>query len=76
MEEVKSFGPTGRFPRGKLEKHDEGELQMGIAIDPREGIIKVIFGKPVVWLGLDADTAEALANNLLEKAEELRKGVQ
>lgn len=67
---MKKLGATGQFPRGKLNNNDEGELAIGIAIKDRTIIID--FGKQVAWLGLDANTAEMLANNLIEKANQIR----
>ena len=68
------FGPTGRFPRGKLDQHDEGELAMGVFI--YRGEVRLEFGKPVAWLALGPDDADALAKLLTQKAAEARKKQQ
>lgn len=65
-------GATGNHPLGKLNADDEGGLRMGIAADVRNGVVRVDFGKPVAWLGLDRATALALADNLRKHAETLR----
>lgn len=64
------LGGTGDFPRGKLNANDEGALRM--AVYTKDRTVMVDFGKKVAWLGLDADTAERLANSLLEHAKECR----
>jgi hypothetical protein len=65
------LGGTGDFPRGKLNDADEGGLRMAVYVKDRT--VMVDFGKKVAWLGLDADTAEKLANSLLDKVRECRK---
>lgn len=65
------LGATGRFPRGPADGTDEGELQLAAAVDHQQGIIRVVFGKPVAWIGLPAAEARAFAAMLLEKADEL-----
>jgi hypothetical protein len=63
------FGKTGDFPRGKLSQHDEGALNMGIAVHDRTVIIN--FGTPVKSMGLDKATALQLADLIRKKAEEI-----
>ena len=65
------MGATGRFPRGKINAGDEGELRMAVGVTNKTVVVD--FGKPVAWLGLDADTAEALGRLLMERAAEARK---
>ena len=62
-------GKTNDFPRGKLNQHDEGGLQIAIGVQDRTVIIG--FGTPTAWIGLDKHTALALANNLIEKANSM-----
>jgi hypothetical protein len=57
------------FSRGKLNDADEGDLQFRIAV--KDKTIIVDFGKPVVWIGLDKETAVSLANILLKRAKEI-----
>ena len=64
-------GATGRFPHGKADATDEGELRMALAADHANGIVRVIFGKSVAWLGLPSREARALAALLVEKADEI-----
>lgn len=67
----RSVGATGDHPQGRLNADDQGGLRIGIAVDPRNGVVRVEFGKPVAWLGLDRGTALALADNLRKHAETL-----
>jgi hypothetical protein len=64
-------GATGDHPQGKLNANDEGGLRMAIAADPKNSIVRVEFGKPVAWLGLDKATALALADSIRQNAEKL-----
>lgn len=61
------LGATGKFPDGKINKYDEGELRIGIAIKDSNVIIE--FGKPVKWIGLPGDEAIALGKLLIKKGE-------
>lgn len=65
------FGATGKFPRGKLDESDEGELRLGVTVT--QGTVIVAFGKPVAWLGLTPQIARDLAATLLERADEAAK---
>lgn len=65
-------GPTGSYPRGRYTRDDEGELAIAIAADPRTRKIRIEFGKPIAWLALDPEHAEALAQMLVQKAREAR----
>lgn len=62
------FGPTGRFPRGKLSKSDEGGLVFGVTA--KKGSVIVNFGSPVAWFGLSPVDARKLADALKKKADE------
>jgi len=72
---IKNFnlGATGKFPRGKADADDEGELRMALAADHGNGIVRLEFGKPIGWLGLPSGEARQLASLLIEKATELDK---
>lgn len=76
MAKLKDFklGATGRFPYGKADNTDEGELQLAIAADRANGIVRVVFGKPVAWIGLPTAEARQFAALLLQKADEIEKG--
>lgn len=61
------LGPTGEFPEGKIDSEDEGELTM--AIGAAEGLVRVDFGSPVVWIAMGPDDARGMAASLVEMAE-------
>lgn len=70
---IKGFklGATGRFPYGKADSSDEGELRMALAADHANGIVRIDFGKPVAWLGLPSREARELAQLLVSKADDI-----
>lgn len=59
-------GPTGKFPRGKFSKSDDGEIQ--IVITSEDGKVKVDFGSPVLWIAMSYTQAIEFASLLKEKA--------
>lgn len=70
--QLPAFGPTGKFPLGKYNQHDEGEIAFGVAADKQAGKVIIDFGKPTAWVGMTADQADAFAESLKSKAAELR----
>lgn len=70
MTNVKSFlGSTGKFPDGKLNEDDEGEMRIAVGIE--DSCVIIMFGELVSWIGLTAEGARDLANSLIEKAKSL-----
>lgn len=67
-------GPTGRFPRGQLNEHDEGELQLELSILPDKRIVHLNFGAPVIWFAMSPQQARELAAALIRKADALERG--
>lgn len=67
-------GATGKFPRGKINEDDEGELQIVIGINEEHKTIMIDFGKPVSWIGFGADEARAFANWILANADKIENG--
>lgn len=65
------FGATNRFPMGKLNEHDEGEIMFGVAADKSQGKIIINFGKPTAWIGMDRQQALDFAALLKQKADDL-----
>ena len=72
---IKGFklGATGAYPYGKADATDEGELRLALAADYEQGIVRILFGKPIAWLGLPSGKARELAAALIEKADDLDK---
>jgi hypothetical protein len=66
-----TLGPTGKFPQGKLNPHDEGELRL--AVTEENGAVVVRFGKEIAWIGLDADLALTVAASLVRHAMAIKE---
>lgn len=64
------LGATGKFPDGKLNKDDEGELRMKIG--ESKGRVIIDFGKPVTWFGLDKKSAIEFAESVLKHAKDAK----
>ena len=71
MGHIQKPGPTGDFPKGHLNKDDEGGLR--IALTNSQGKVVIDFGKPVHWIGFDIEDAEALIVGLAKQIDEIRK---
>jgi hypothetical protein len=79
VEELRGFrpwtldprGPTNRFPRGKVNEYDEGEIRM--AVYHKDGTVFIDFGKKTTWIGLDAKSAREMASLLLSHADQLER---
>jgi len=67
------LGPTGRFPRGRLNRKDRGELSLAIGLNEAKHTVELHFGTELTWLGLGPDEAEVLGRALLEGAAKLRQ---
>lgn len=59
-------GATGKYPDGKLDPLDEGELQMRLG--NIQGRIVIEFGKPITSIGFTKDEALALGQALIDRA--------
>jgi hypothetical protein len=60
------FGPTNKFPDGKVGPHDEGEIAFGVT--EHDGRIFIDFGTPVRQLGMTKPQAMELAATLMKRA--------
>lgn len=58
----------GEFPNGKLNAADEGAL--AIAVGHEKGVVKLLFPKPVAWVGFTPEQAVDLAQDLLKHARQ------
>ena len=65
------LGPTGKFPQGKVDETDDGELTVAVATDHEAQIVRVIFGKRTSWLGLPREQAIAFGELIIQRAKEL-----
>jgi hypothetical protein len=69
--EFAPLGATNKFPQGKLNQNDEGEIMFAVAADKTQGKVLINFGKPVAWVGMDREQAIDLANSIRQKADDL-----
>lgn len=68
------IGPTGDFLESKLDRDDEGGLNIGI--DTQEDRVVVLFGKPVSWIGFPYEHARQLAHLLNHHADLAEKNAK
>ena len=59
-------GGTGLHPDGKMTPEDEGGIQFRVGSE--NGKVVLDFGKPVHWVGMDAQQAADLASSLMKWA--------
>lgn len=70
MDEI--FGRASlKWPQGQISKDDLGETAFAIATDTMNKVIRIHFTKPIVWIGLDKESAIKLRDILTQKIEEL-----
>lgn len=62
------IGPTGDFPHGKLNDHDEGGLRVAISSEPDKDIVRIDFGKHIEWLAMPRHMAREFAYAILKHA--------
>lgn len=62
-------GATGKFPEGKLNNYDEGELRLKISKESNN--VRIDFGKKISWLAFPKKDALALGNLLIKYAKEI-----
>lgn len=65
------LGATGRYPQGKLNEDDEGELQFGIARDGSKIVFN--FGKSVHWIAMDTALAKQIAALLMKHVDDIER---
>lgn len=62
------LGATETYPNGMLGPHDEGGIQIGIAVDSK-GTLIINFGKEVSWIGMPKENAVDFARLILKNAD-------
>jgi len=74
---AEKIGPTGRFPHGKLDSTDDGELCVAVnhwVVVKKDGsripMVKIDLGTPVTWIAMTADEARNFAKTVIEVADE------
>ncbi len=63
------LGPTGRFPQGKLNEKDQGELRL--AVGTKDGHVIIDFGTPLSWVALSKEEVIGFIEVLQRKLEKL-----
>ena len=63
----KSKAVEGEFPNGIAGPDDRGALY--IAVQSQPGIVKLVFPKPVDWVGFPPDQAADLCNLIMRHAK-------
>lgn len=66
LDTTRMVGGTGEHPEGFLTPDDEGGIQFRVGSE--NGKVVLDFGKPVHWVGMDAQQAADLASSLLKWA--------
>lgn len=66
------LGATNNYPLGKMNEEDEGEIRIAIAADHQNDKVLINFGKPISWIGLTAEQAIDISDNLRDKAIEIK----
>lgn len=61
------LGATGKFPDGKINEADEGEIM--VAIVGIEDRVVINFGKPVHWVGFTKEQAVQIAASLIKHSK-------
>lgn len=57
------------YSDGKLNKSDEGDLQIGLYIE--NGRVILNFGKDLSWIGFDKETLKSLIMAFQDKYEQI-----
>ena len=52
------------YPKGRINGEDDGAHTYGIATDPKSNRVIINFFKPIVWIGLDAESGMNLLMGL------------
>jgi len=69
---MRAPGPAGKFPLGKLDRNDKGELVVNLSIVG--GKIRIDFGTKIAWFAMTADQAIELAHMISQRAHALKCG--
>jgi len=59
------------YSQGRLNANDDGDLAVVISTDYQNKRIVLDFGKPVTWLGMNADDAMSLAQQIFDRAHQI-----
>jgi len=65
------LGATRKFPAGKINPDDEGEVRFAVGTDLKQGLIVIDFGTPIKWMAVGKEQAIEIANALIAHAADL-----
>ena len=65
------LGPTGKFPKRKINEDDKGELKVAIMTNHEKNVVVIEFGTTLSWVGLTTDIARAMGEQLISRADDL-----
>jgi len=65
------LGPTHKFPEGKWQDTDEGEIRFAVYYQDRKVFLE--FGTSVKWIGMNANQAIELGNILINNGRKANK---
>ena len=71
IDRARKVADSQRFPNGQLNDHDEGEIEIRVAADPKKKVVIIAFGKPVGWLALPPEHARAMMLMIEKKTNEI-----
>lgn len=63
------FGATNKFPDGKINEQDQGEILFGITV--KDNTVVMSFGKSVEWIGFTREEAIQVGQNLIDRARQI-----
>jgi len=63
-----ALGATKKFPEGKLNKSDEGEIKF--AVGSEKGKVILDFGTSVTWVGMTPAQAKQVGMALIKHADD------
>jgi len=66
-------GPTGQYPEGKLNSHDDGALMIQFSGDPVSQTVIMKFGTMASWIGFPVNDIDRLCATLQKCKTELSK---
>lgn len=67
------LGGTGKYPDGKIQESDAGELKFSVGYDEDTALCFMDFGTPVRWFGLMPEDAIDLGRTLIKHGRKALK---
>lgn len=63
------IGATNKFPDGKINEQDQGQIMIGVTVKDDKVIMS--FGKAVEWIGFTREEAIQVGQSLLDRARQI-----